>query len=589
MHITQLGWDETIKLSFKSLIGNIVFFAALLLVITRFLTIWAGTPFPIDLVTSDSMSPALEEGDVVIWTPTTIDEIKKGDVVVFKSYVHWPEEKIVVHRVSDIKTDSKGNPILETKGDANEWTDQAGPHIPEPYIREDHVVGKTLNIGNQPIKIPFIGHIGLWVNQGIETLSQPSSSKESMSYTGIFTPLIISTVIFVVLIFLIPEKTRTIPEKIKKLIFGPKTINIKKTFTIFLVMYLAFFIIIHCFAFDTVSASLGINQKSQDSEINFGRIKPGKESFEKNLPVINPSISKVKGIIYAKNELNDYVSPQIFEIEKGEPQDIKINAAANTNSKNASYYGEIAVYSSPFWTIFSDEFIRNVLNWNTENAVLILDFCTALILTSLTVFLLALITFISKQYTIWTTNISWKRPLKNLIPSNKIKTIKEIKSIISSKISKNVGWIINTELTNSNTKEKKTAYIKPIMASSIIIPIMFILNDLIVATLVSSIAAAIIAYIICCKLRYKILLATIFTLLVGSIYLLIEKNMMIFLNETQFIKIAALGLGATGIYLLVAGLFILPLCLSGWFIVYLIRNLKERKNPLLMLDKNCDL
>ena len=85
------------------------------------------------------------EGDIVAWTPTTMDDIETGDVIVFKSYVNWPGEKLVVHRVSNIKTDSKGRLLLETKGDANEWTDQAGPHIPEPYIREDHIIGKTIS------------------------------------------------------------------------------------------------------------------------------------------------------------------------------------------------------------------------------------------------------------------------------------------------------------------------------------------------------------------------------------------------------------------------------------------------------------
>ena len=139
----------------------------------RFLSVWTGIPFPIDLITSDSMSPSLMEGDVIAWTPITIDEIQIGDVVVFKSYVRWPDEKLVVHRVTDIKTDgTTGRPILETKGDANEWVDQKGPHIPEPYIREDHLMGKPISIGQQPLKIPVVGYLGIWMNQGMESLSQ---------------------------------------------------------------------------------------------------------------------------------------------------------------------------------------------------------------------------------------------------------------------------------------------------------------------------------------------------------------------------------------------------------------------------------
>ena len=147
----------------------------------RFITVWSGTPFPIDLITSGSMSPSLAEGDIVAWTPTSISEIHKGDVIVFKSYVSWPGEKLVVHRVIDIKKDSKGNFLLETKGDANEWADQGvAPHIPEEYIREDHLIGKILSIGQQPLKIPFVGYIGLWVSRGLDLLAQPSTDKGSL-------------------------------------------------------------------------------------------------------------------------------------------------------------------------------------------------------------------------------------------------------------------------------------------------------------------------------------------------------------------------------------------------------------------------
>lgn len=63
-----------------------LFFAALLLILAHFLSVWAGTPFPIDLVTSDSVSPALMEGDVVAWTPTTIDDVKVTGFYVWSSW-----------------------------------------------------------------------------------------------------------------------------------------------------------------------------------------------------------------------------------------------------------------------------------------------------------------------------------------------------------------------------------------------------------------------------------------------------------------------------------------------------------------------
>ena len=173
----------------------------------------SGTPFPLSLVSSDSMSPILLTGDIVAYTPIKIEDVKIGDVVVFKSYIHWPDEKIVVHRVSEIKKDSKGNLILETKGDKNKFTDQAGLYTPEPYIRGDHLIGKVLSIGQLPLKIPFVGYIGILINNGLNTISHSTSSKEPLSNVFILAPLTISFVILVNFIFILSKKSKQLKIK----------------------------------------------------------------------------------------------------------------------------------------------------------------------------------------------------------------------------------------------------------------------------------------------------------------------------------------------------------------------------------------
>jgi len=100
------------------------------------------------------MDPTLIEGDILVWIPTKIKDIKIGDIVVFKSYYKWPNERLIAHRVTNIKVDkSTGNLIFETKGDANEWNDQESLYIHMPYIREDYIQGKVICFGNQPFKI----------------------------------------------------------------------------------------------------------------------------------------------------------------------------------------------------------------------------------------------------------------------------------------------------------------------------------------------------------------------------------------------------------------------------------------------------
>ena len=208
------------------------------------MSVWSGTPFPINLVKSDSMSPTLMEGDIVAWTPTKIEDIKVNDVIVFKSEVHWPDEKILVHRVTNILHNRQGQKLLETKGDNNKYIDQTGPHIPEPYIREKNLIGKVLSLGQQPLKIPFVGYIGIMINQGFTSISQSTSSKEPSSFIGIFTPLTISILFLAILIILLPKKLKTFKEKIKFNIFGRSSLNLKRTITIFLIAYIVFFSII---------------------------------------------------------------------------------------------------------------------------------------------------------------------------------------------------------------------------------------------------------------------------------------------------------------------------------------------------------
>ena len=458
----------------KYIIGNILFLAAILLIIARFLSVWAGTPFPINLVTSNSMDPVLMKGDVVAWTPSRIEDIEVGDVVVYKSHINWPDEKLLVHRVTEIKHDTAGNILLETKGDANKYPDQEGPHIPEPYVREENLMGKTISIGNQPLKIPLVGMFGIWVSDGIESISQPSTSKESISYLGIFAPLTISAIILVVLIFIIPERAKTIKKKIKLYVFGPKQIGVKKTIIVFLIMYFVFFTLIHCFAFDSISASVGIEDKSPSSDVNFGRITQGKKSFPKDLPVFNPSVSTVKGVIYADGEIEDYISRDVFELPPGKSEQITLEASASNKTNNGSYSGDIMVYSSPFWVLFPDDFMQDLVNENPQMTIFYLDFLSALIFTTITAAIIISVTLISKAYNLLSIDLSWRHANRPILKKQTIKKMAHFKRNLRKNISKKIGWILKIDFTEiKNNKITSKNYFKPLLASLIIIPVSY--------------------------------------------------------------------------------------------------------------------
>ena len=562
----------------------------MLLIASRFLSVWAGTPFPIDLVSSDSMSPILMEGDIVAWTPTNIQDINVGDVVVFKSHIRWPDEKIVVHRVTKIIYDRSGNPLLETKGDNNDWTDQAGPHIPEPYVREKNLMGKTVSIGQMPLKIPFIGYLGVWINNGLRSISQPTQNKESLSYVGIFAPFTISLVLLIVLFFILPEKAKTIKEKIHLNIFGRKPLKLKSTIIMFLIAYIIFFTVIHAFAYDSTTASVGIRDRSPDSSLNFGRLSPGGKSSPQAIPVINPSTMPVKGVIFGTGGVSDKLSLGIFDLGAGETKNAFIHAIAPKDAVNGSFQGNVMIYSSPFWLLFSDDFILSLLNWNAQATIFVLDFICAIFLTFITILTVVTLSFASEKIAMISIDRSWQHPAKIYLKKQTTNKFKNFKIKLKRSIQKWFLWIINIEFIEEKLKGKYFNYIKkPIIASFFTIPIIFFFEDKILALFISIVVTGLIAYLISCKMRYKLIITTIITMSLALIHMGIQSNLIILSKQLSTLELFALSSGAVGVYLLLFSLLLVPFAILSWFIARLFRNLKERKDPLLSLEGSCDL
>ena len=63
------------KMNMKKLMGNVAFAAIILVIITRFFTLFAGAPYPVNIVTSSSMQPTLQRGDIVIWVPCRAEQV----------------------------------------------------------------------------------------------------------------------------------------------------------------------------------------------------------------------------------------------------------------------------------------------------------------------------------------------------------------------------------------------------------------------------------------------------------------------------------------------------------------------------------
>jgi signal peptidase len=122
--------------------------------------VW-NKPMFLSSVRSNSMYPLLKRSDMILIDNLSAkDTVNIGDIVVFKveegslSSNGW-----IVHRIVDGDA-AKG---YITKGDANDETDQAmggtGP------IQRNWIVSKVITLGNNPIKIPLIGYLPIWMEK----------------------------------------------------------------------------------------------------------------------------------------------------------------------------------------------------------------------------------------------------------------------------------------------------------------------------------------------------------------------------------------------------------------------------------------
>ncbi|MFC1629655.1 signal peptidase I [Patescibacteria group bacterium] len=135
----------------KSLIGWILYIAilaGLIYGIPRGLTYVLKTEYPMASITSGSMWPTLKKGDMVfIKGINNRNEVDTGDIIVYKNL-----RGFTIHRIVEVS--EKG---VITKGDANNG--------PDPLVRYEEIVGKTISFNKKPIRIPLLGNISIFINK----------------------------------------------------------------------------------------------------------------------------------------------------------------------------------------------------------------------------------------------------------------------------------------------------------------------------------------------------------------------------------------------------------------------------------------
>ena len=135
---------------------NIIFkeFTGLFIFVILLSGIWFSatsilqTSSPLFVVSSGSMIPTFEIGDIIIVNGRDkFDELKNEDIIVFNLPTDY--KRVIVHRVHEIKFDSEQIKI-KTKGDNN-------PYVDGWTVIESNYIGKVIT------KIPYIGNITIWV------------------------------------------------------------------------------------------------------------------------------------------------------------------------------------------------------------------------------------------------------------------------------------------------------------------------------------------------------------------------------------------------------------------------------------------
>ena len=92
------------------------------------------------IITTDSMKPSINSGDVSIVRKTKEDKIETGDVITFKQ-----DNKVITHRITSIE-EQDGKKVYTTKGDNNNLEDNK-------KVEYSEIEGKNV------LTIPKLGYV----------------------------------------------------------------------------------------------------------------------------------------------------------------------------------------------------------------------------------------------------------------------------------------------------------------------------------------------------------------------------------------------------------------------------------------------
>ena len=495
------------KLELKQTLGNVIFMAIIFILFARALSFTMGNqqPTPVSVVSSGSMQPTLYRGDIVFWTPTSIENVEEGDIIVFQSGLE--EDVIISHRVEEVQDDS-GRVELITKGDNNNFTDQSGPHFPEPPVTSSNYHGKVLSVGNFPFKIPFLGM--LWF-QAMGFFTMIMSGGIGGKGLMMIIPVLTAGVMIISLIFLFSDDEEEEEDKVKRLIIGPQQDGIKP-WKIFFVIFLAFLLVLlpaYFYSYDSYSLSVGVDKNPEIADESF-TLNPG-EKIKGSHIVNNPGFTKSMSYIFVEGEESNWVkiNETYVELNAQSRKSIKYEVLVPEDADRGTYSLTVYNYYSPFWSLYPDSFVADNLEDNPRTGYLVMSGLTAFIFALVTMIILVSFSYLTDDLILWREYIKTRRTLKDKSSLEKLQLTSRI-GLAFDKIKKKLyswtDWLRGVDVVEFDLED-------PLKASSIAlisIPILLLGGDLWI-TFILVVLASVICYFIGCRWRAEIFSASLIT------------------------------------------------------------------------------
>jgi len=487
----------TINLDILKVLGNLILAAMVLILLSRVTAYTAGEEpiTPVSVVSSESMEPTMDVGDIVMWTPTSIDTIRNDDIVVFRSR----GGDIVSHRVVDIE-EQDGDVELITQGDANDRPD------PNP-VTSDDLLGRVISIGDTPFRIPRLGLI--WISMSDLVMG----SLASMGSGGILmmVPLITAGLMMLGTILLLPEKDDDEEGKLKRLILGEEADKVHP-WKVFLVLLIAFSLVVmvpSMYQSEDRSISVGVGQEAEPADEEFSRVIPG-QTIHGNHSMTNYGVMRTS--VYTHVDSNrDWIELEegYKMVDSGGSARVGFRIDVPEDTEDGNYVFQMNNRYSPFWTLYPDGFVLDVMERDPARGALMLDLLTVTIFSSLSMGVMVVASLVYDEIYLW---MNYRRVKKDL---SKGKT--DLSTRIKEKFRRYTDWLRGVDVIEFELYP----CLKASSISLFAIPIALFRPDLWILILMVPLSS-LLAYLYGCRWRAEIYTASMIAagVTIGSIYII---------------------------------------------------------------------